>query len=342
MIELCLLQGSVASFGRAHPPLIPAKQRCGAISPDLLESPASRPSQSRWQPQTAPTQSMPAWQPAPQPTEVSSGWEQGSMAQDGSANMEWEPVVSQWEPVVPQPGPSGGSSPQPGQPGPPGSTAEPTKAAASAAQQQQQQLLQPAFMAGGVPPSHPREGQGQQDLIPEPAVQQKHMRGATQSWNPLSVFSAQKPSEPVPEPETPPEAETPRVKQQAAQKKTTVGAKRKHDEPNEAKGEWPVSPCEAQRRRCLMLAWPTYPCWVPFFPDMRHCVPSQLLAVQGKRGRSRSLLGPLQPQLLGLLWLRSPRQQNWHRRARPWARVAPCTTGLCTTWMSALASQCWT
>ena len=138
------------------------------------------------------------------------------MAQVSSAELAWEPVLMQWEPVGPQPGPSGGSSSQPGHPGLPGSTADFRESAANAAQQQQQQPPLPACMAGDVPPSPPRETQGQQDPAPGSADQQKPMRGATQSWNPLSLFTTTKPDEPVPEPETPPEAETPRAKQQAA------------------------------------------------------------------------------------------------------------------------------
>ncbi len=219
--ERCLLQGTVASFGRGYPPLIPVKQRCGAISADLLESPPSRPSQSRWQAQSAPAQSMPAWQPPVQPNVITSGWQQGSAAQDTTAELSWESDLPQ----------SARSSPQPGQSGSP---AAPFYAAGNAAQQQQQPL--PAFMGEDMPLPAPMETQDQQNAALRPAAQQKQMQGATQSWVPLTrIYPAQFGEAAVPEPDTPPEAEAPRAKQQAAHK-SAAGAKRKHEGLNEGKG----------------------------------------------------------------------------------------------------------
>ena len=266
--EPCLLQSTVASFGRRHPPLIPAKQRCGAISADLLESPPSRPSQSRWQPQTA--QSMPAWLPAAQPNVVTSGWQQGSMAQDTSAELVWEPVGPQWEPVVPQPGPSGRNSPQPGQPGLPASTADLPESAPNAAQQQQQ----PVFMEEDAPLPAPMAAQGQRKPAPRPAAQQKRMKGATQSWSPLAFIPPAQPEEPVPEPETPPEAEAPRTKQQPAPK-TVAGAKRKHDRANDGTGKRPAQTVKHGHPTCSLLrACPAMiiPFFVSFRCSLRHAV----------------------------------------------------------------------
>lgn len=234
--EACLLQGTVASFGRGHPPLMPVKQRCGAISADLLESPPSRPSQSRWEPQPAPAQSMPAWQPAAQPPVVTSDWQQSGMAQDSSDELAWEPVVFQWEPAVPQPG---RSSPGPGLPG---STTDLPESAVSAAQQdeqQQQRQCLPVFMEEDAPAPAPMAVKGQHNPAPRPAAQQKRMKGATQSWSPLVFISPAQPEEPVPEPETPPEAEATRPKQQAAPK-STAGTKRKHDGADDGEGNRPL------------------------------------------------------------------------------------------------------
>ena len=231
----------MASFGRGYPPLIPVKQRCGAISADLLESPPSRPSQSRWQPQSAPAQSMPAWQPPVQPNVVTSGWQQGSAAQDSAAELSREPAV-------PQSAPSARSSPQPMRPGLPGSPTEPYHAAASAAQQQQLPL--PAYMEEDAPLPAPIRFQDQRMPAAMPA-QQQQMQGATQSWIPLTRLYPAQFDEAVPEPDTPPEAEAPRANHQAAHR-SSPGAKRKHDGLNEGKGIGPVQlSCQMLHAACL-------------------------------------------------------------------------------------------
>ena len=81
-----------------------------------------------------------------------------------------------------------------------------------------------------------------------------------------------------------------------------MGAKRKHDKPNEGNGEWPVSPCKLKDLcfSCMSLLFPPVPSVTLFLAFQRHGTTCQatLLAVQGRRGQSRPL-SLLQHQLPG-------------------------------------------
>ncbi len=90
-------------------------------------------------------------------------------------------------------------------------------------------------MEEDVPLPAPMDIQIQQNAAPRPAAQQKQMKGATQSWIPLTRIYPAQFDDAVPEPDTPPEAEAPRAKQHAAHK-SAAGPKRKHEGLNEGKG----------------------------------------------------------------------------------------------------------
>ena len=78
------------------------------------------------------------------------------------------------------------------------------------------------------------------------------MKGATQSWIPLTRIYPAQFDDAVPEPDTPPEAEAPRAKQHAAHK-SAAGPKRKHEGLNEGKGT--SYPSQSSDAACCMSVW---------------------------------------------------------------------------------------